>query len=48
MFGTDWPYNFDHEPQEVKRYIGEIRKLDLPKEGIDGILGENAARLLGM
>ncbi len=48
MFGTDWPFNFDHEPLEVKRYIAEIRKLDLPKEDIEGILGTNASRILGM
>ena len=48
MFGTDWPFNFDHEPLQVKRYIGEIRKLDIPKEDIEGILGGNAARLLAI
>ena len=48
MFGTDWPYNFDHEPQEVRRYISEIRKLPLSKRDIDGMLGDNAATLLGI
>ena len=48
MFGTDWPYNFDHEPQEVRRFINEIRNLDLDQKDIDGILGDNAARLLGI
>ena len=48
MFGTDWPYNFDHEPQEVRRYISEIGKLPLSRQDIDGILGNNAARLLAM
>ncbi len=46
MFGTDWPYNFDHEPKEVRRFADEIRKLDLQKSDIDGILGNNAARVL--
>jgi predicted TIM-barrel fold metal-dependent hydrolase len=48
LFGTDWPYNYDHEPQEVRRYISEIRNLDLPAQSIDDMLGENAARLLGI
>jgi 2,3-dihydroxybenzoate decarboxylase len=48
MFGTDWPYNFDHEPQQVKRYVNEIGKLGLSKEAVDGILGGNAARVLGL
>ena len=48
MFGTDWPYNFDHEPAEVKRYIEEIRKLPLSQEEVDGMLGGNAAKLLGI
>jgi predicted TIM-barrel fold metal-dependent hydrolase len=48
MFGTDWPYNFDHQPQDVKRYVAEIRKLELSTDEVDGILGGNAARLLGI
>ena len=48
MFGSDWPFNFDGNPEDVKRYVGDIRELDLPKEDIDGILGGNAARLLGI
>ena len=48
MFGTDWPYNFDHEPKEVRRFTDEIRKLDLSGSDIDGILGNNAARVLGI
>jgi predicted TIM-barrel fold metal-dependent hydrolase len=48
MFGTDWPFNFDHHPSEVQRYIAEIRKLDLPRDDIEGILGGNASRLLGL
>lgn len=45
LFGTDWPFNFDYQPQEVKRYVAEIRRLGLPQEDIDGMLGGNAARL---
>jgi uncharacterized protein len=48
MFATDWPFNFDYEPQGVKKYVKEIRKLDLPKEDIADMLGGTAARLLGV
>ena len=48
MFGTDWPFNYDGNTQGVKRYIEEIRKLDLPKEDIEAMLGGNAARLFGI
>jgi len=48
MFGTDWPFNYDYNPQGVKRYIEEIRKLDLPTEDIEAMLGDNAAQLLGI
>jgi predicted TIM-barrel fold metal-dependent hydrolase len=47
VFGTDWPFNYDRNPLEAKRYIEEIRKIDLPEEDIDAMLGGNAARLLG-
>jgi len=46
MFGTDWPYNFDHEPEKVREYVAEIRKLDLTDSQVEGILGGNAARVL--
>jgi predicted TIM-barrel fold metal-dependent hydrolase len=48
MFGSDWPFNFDGNPEDVKGYVGDIRKLDLPKEDIDDMLGGNAARILGI
>lgn len=48
MFGSDWPFNYDHEPEKVKRYIGEIKRLDLSQEDIEGMLGGNASRLLGL
>ena len=47
LFGTDYPFNFTDVPSEVKGYIQNIRKLDLPREAIEGMLGANAARLLG-
>lgn len=48
LFGIDWPFNYDHVPQGVKRYIEEIRKLDLPKGDIEAMLGGTAAGLLGI
>jgi predicted TIM-barrel fold metal-dependent hydrolase len=48
MFGSDWPFNYDRKPQEARRYIDEIKKLDLPGKDIENMLGGNAARLLGM
>ncbi|MFC1901331.1 amidohydrolase family protein [Chloroflexota bacterium] len=47
MLGTDWPFNYQSS-RGAKRYIEEIRKLDLPKEDIEAMLGGNAARLLGI
>jgi predicted TIM-barrel fold metal-dependent hydrolase len=46
MFGTDWPFNYDHEAKLAKRYIEEIRKLDVPREDIEAMLGGTAAGLL--
>ena len=48
MFATDWPFNYDYNPQGVKQYAEEIRKLDLPQEDIEAMLWGNAARLLGI
>jgi predicted TIM-barrel fold metal-dependent hydrolase len=47
VFATDYPYNFTNDPQGVRRYIENIRKLDLPSKSIEGMLGGNAAKLLG-
>jgi predicted TIM-barrel fold metal-dependent hydrolase len=46
MFGTDWPFNYDHNPKKARKYIEDIKKLDLPKADIDAILGGTAAKLL--
>ncbi len=46
VFGTDWPLNYDYAPEKVKEYVADIRKLDLPKEDIDAMLGLNAMELL--
>ena len=46
MFATDWPPNFENDPRGASEYVEAIRKLDLPKEAIDDMLGGNAAKLL--
>jgi len=48
LFATDWPFNYDYEPELVKQYVADIKKLDLPQEDIDGMLGNNATKLLGI
>ncbi len=48
LYGTDYPYNFTKDAKGAKRYIENIRKLDLPPQTIDGMLGLNAAELLGL
>ncbi len=48
LFGTDYPFNFADVPSAVKEYIQNIRKLDLSQQAIEGILGGNASRLLGI
>jgi predicted TIM-barrel fold metal-dependent hydrolase len=46
MFGSDWPFNYDHNPAKARKYLNAVRKLDLPREDIEGILGGNAVKLL--
>jgi predicted TIM-barrel fold metal-dependent hydrolase len=46
MFGTDWPFNYDHDAGKARKYIQAIKNLALPAEDIDSILGSNARRLL--
>ncbi len=48
LFGTDYPPNFVDDPEGMKKYIAEIRRLDLDKESIEGILGGNGVKLLGL
>lgn len=46
MFGTDWPFNYDHEPEKARNYIQAVKNLNLPAAGIEAILGGNAGKLL--
>ncbi|MFC1905702.1 amidohydrolase family protein [Chloroflexota bacterium] len=46
IFATDWPLNYEVNPQGVRQYISEIKELDLSPDQIDDMLGGNAARLL--
>ena len=46
MFGTDFPLNYDHDPEGANEYIDAIRGLDVPDEDIEKMLGGNAARVL--
>ena len=47
LFATDYPPNFIDDPEGMKTYIAEIRKLELDRESIEAILGGNAMELLG-
>ena len=47
LFATDYPPNF-RDPQKARDYIDNIRKLDLPSESIELILGGTAAKLLSL
>ena len=48
MFATDWPPNFENEPEDCRGFIEDIRALDLSATDIDAMLGGTAAALLGL
>jgi aminocarboxymuconate-semialdehyde decarboxylase len=48
IFGTDYPYNFIDNPAGVKEYAENVKTLGLSPDAVEGMLGKNAARLLGM
>jgi len=48
ILGTDWPSNFEDDPQGVRQYIEAIRKLPITQSEADDILGGNAASILGI
>jgi predicted TIM-barrel fold metal-dependent hydrolase len=45
IYGLDFPYN---QAPQIERDIALIRSLDWPSEAIEGLLGGNLKRLLGM
>ncbi|MHB0868385.1 MAG: amidohydrolase family protein [Chloroflexota bacterium] len=47
VFGTDYPMEI-HNGLDMKIYIDNVRQLGLPKQEIDGILGNTAAKLFGL
>jgi aminocarboxymuconate-semialdehyde decarboxylase len=48
VFGSDYPQNFIHDPDGIRIYIENIRKLELDEESKRLMLGENAKKLLGL
>ncbi|MDP6259857.1 MAG: amidohydrolase family protein [Rhodospirillales bacterium] len=48
MFGSDWPPNFEGDEDGCKRYIDDVKNLDMSKNDIDAMLGGNAATLVGL
>ena len=48
MFGSDWPPNFESDAAGCKSYIEDIRALPISESDIRAMLGDNAARLLGI
>ena len=48
LFGTDYPPNFTGDPDGMKKYINEIRRLDLDSASIEAILSTNGKELLGL
>lgn len=48
MFGSDWPFNYDHNPQKAHRFIEDIKKLDLPQDDIEAMLGGTAAKIFNI
>ncbi len=48
LFATDYPPNFADDAKGMKTYIEKIKKLDLDKNTIEGMLGDNAAKLFNL
>jgi len=48
VFGTDYPPNFSYDGEGMKKWVQEIRKLDLDKKSVEAILSTNAKNLLGI
>lgn len=47
LFATDYPFDFNNNPQLVRKYIEDIKKLDIPPKYIELIFSGNALSLLG-
>jgi predicted TIM-barrel fold metal-dependent hydrolase len=47
LYGTDYPLEI-REGYTIHRFVQSIKDLPLPKDRTDGILGENARKLLGI
>ena len=48
VFGTDYPQEFSTDPDNIKTYIDNIRKLEIDEESKQAMLGGNARALLGL
>ena len=48
LFATDYSSNFTDDAKGMKTYIEKIRKLDLDKRTIEGMLGYNAVELFNL
>jgi len=46
VFGSDYPLVFSGQPDRWKRYIDDIRALQLPPDTIEGMLGGTALNRL--
>jgi predicted TIM-barrel fold metal-dependent hydrolase len=47
LYGTDYPLEI-REGYTIRKFVQSIKDLPLPKEDVDGILGTNAMKLLGI
>lgn len=45
LFGTDWPFNYDHHPEKAKKFIEAIKDINLSEMDIEAMLGGTAAKL---
>jgi predicted TIM-barrel fold metal-dependent hydrolase len=48
IFGTDYPQEFSGDPENIKVYIENIRKLEIDEQSKAAMLGGNARELLGL
>jgi aminocarboxymuconate-semialdehyde decarboxylase len=48
VFGSDYPFDFAGNIDGIPKFIQNIRNLGLDKQAKENILGDNAAKLLGI